>query len=146
MSAERAVTVAELMTAGPHCIGADQTLTRAAERMAALHVRHLPVLAGGELVGMLSERDIALVRAIAPNQMVEMTVEEAMTAVPYCVPPDTALSEVARHLAARKLGSAIVVDRGKILGVFTTTDALQALADLLQDALPHDGAPTTPSR
>jgi acetoin utilization protein AcuB len=130
------LTVAELMTSGPHCIGVDQTLELAAERMAELHVRHLPVLAGGELMGIISERDIALVRSVAPDQIGAMKVEEAMTAVPYCVPPEMPVAEVARHMALRKLGSAIVVQHDKILGVFTTTDALHVLADLLEDGLP----------
>ena len=55
-------------------------------------------------------------------------VETAMTADPYIVTPDTDLAEVAREMAARRCGSAIVVDRSSVVGVFTTVDALLALA------------------
>ncbi len=133
----RAPSVAALMTPAPHCIGADQTLALAAERMSELRVHHLPVLAGGELMGVVSDRDVALVRAVAPDQMGQLRVEEAMTAVPYCVAPGTPVAEVARHMALRKLGSAIVVEQGKILGVFTTTDALRALAEVLEGDFAH---------
>jgi acetoin utilization protein AcuB len=53
-----------------------------------------------------------------------------MSADPYTVPPGTALEEVAAAMAERKLGSAIVVDRGSVIGLFTTVDALRALAAL----------------
>lgn len=125
-------TVAEHMTAAPHCIGLDQPLDLAAERMTQLGVRHMPVLDGGQLVGMLSERDISLLRSAAPERVVELRVEEAMSGVPYCVEPATPLGDVARHMAVRKLGSAVVVEHGRVIGVFTTTDALQVLAALLE--------------
>jgi acetoin utilization protein AcuB len=128
------LTVSDVMTPGPHCIGVDQSLERAAARMAELYVRHLPVLEGGQLVGVVSERDIALIRSVVRGQDDQLTVEEAMTAVPYCVSPDSPVAEVARHMASRKLGSAIVIDQGKIAGVFTTTDALQVLASILDDS------------
>jgi acetoin utilization protein AcuB len=126
-------TVSEAMTPGAHCIGADQVIALAASHMAEWHIRHLPVLEAGQLVGVLSERDIALLRSVVPDQADQMSVEEAMTAVPYCVAPDAPLAEVAHHMALRKLGSAIVVDQGKIAGVFTTTDALELLATMLEN-------------
>ena len=128
------ITVAEHMTATPHCIGLDQSLDLAAERMTQLGVRHLPVLDGGQLVGMLSERDIALLRSVAPEQLLKTTVEEAMSGVPYCVEPTAPLGDVARHMALHKLGSAVVAEHGRVVGVFTTTDALQVLAALLERA------------
>ena len=50
---------------------------------------------------------------------------------PYSVAPDASLREVARTMAERKCGSAIVVEGERVVGVFTTTDALRALATLL---------------
>jgi acetoin utilization protein AcuB len=121
------------MTPAPHCIGLDQSLDLAAERMAQLGVRHLPVLDGGQLVGMLSERDIVFLRSVAPEHVVKLKVEEAMSGVPYCVDPGMPLADVARHMALRKLGSAVVAEHGRVLGVFTTTDALQVLSALLEN-------------
>jgi predicted transcriptional regulator len=59
-------------------------------------------------------------------------VDEAMTDEIYTVDADEALREVAREMAVRKVGSAVVVNhRQQIVGIFTTTDALRALADSL---------------
>jgi len=60
------------------------------------------------------------------------TIEEAMTADPITVPPDAPLEEVAEAMAARKHGSAVVVDRGAVVGIFTTTDAMKALVAVLR--------------
>lgn len=136
------LTVGEAMTPGPHCIGADQSIALAEERMAEWRVRHLPVLEGGQLVGVLSDRDIAFLRDVLPERARAMSVEEAMSAVPYCVERSVPLAEVARHMASRRLGSAIVTDNGRIAGVFTTTDALETLAELLERGA--NKAPLTP--
>ncbi len=125
------VPVSSWMTPSPHCIAMHQNLAYAQKRMAEIGVRHLPVLDGGQLVGVISDRDLGLLGALAPERLDSMRVEEAMSAVPYCVPPETPMRQVARHMATRKVGSAIVVDHGKVLGVFTTTDALSALGKLL---------------
>jgi acetoin utilization protein AcuB len=53
-----------------------------------------------------------------------------MAGEPYTVAPDAPLEEVATRMADRKLGSALVVDRGSVVGLFTTVDALRALAVL----------------
>jgi len=126
------IAVSDAMSKPPRCIGSDQRVNKAIERMRALDIRHLPVLEGGVLVGVLSERDGALALAAAPESVETMLVEEAMSAIPYCVPPNAPLREVAEHMASRKLGCAIVMDDGRILGLVTTTDAMSLLAELLE--------------
>jgi acetoin utilization protein AcuB len=59
-------------------------------------------------------------------------VEEAMTDEPFVVPPDAPLEEVAEVMAARKHGSALVVESTTVVGIFTSTDALRALASLIR--------------
>ena len=49
------------MSAGPHTIGREQSLAAAKQLMHKSHVRHLPVLHGGKLVGVLSERDLDVI-------------------------------------------------------------------------------------
>jgi acetoin utilization protein AcuB len=125
-------TVLDYMTACPHSIGSDQPFARAHEQMRALGVRHLPVLTGGRVVGIVSERDLALVEAMREEIDPErLTVEEAMTPEPYVVEPSAPLAAVAREMAAHRYGAALVVESGRLVGVFTTTDALRALADAL---------------
>ena len=67
------------MTSQPNTIGDDQTLAAARGRMRQWQVRHLPVLHGGNLVGVLSERDITLVESVPGVNPEEVTVREAMT-------------------------------------------------------------------
>jgi CBS domain-containing protein len=125
-------TVADCMTSGPHAIEAKASLSKAVRTMRIKGVRHLPVLDDGELVGVLTERDINLTRAVAQADPADLTVEEAMTPNPYVVSPDTPLSQVASAMAKRKIGSAVVMDGERLAGVFTTTDALHALAMALE--------------
>ena len=112
-------------------IGAEQTLSAAHALMRDNQVRHLPVLHAGKLVGLLSQRDLHLVETLADVNPDEVLVEDAMSADPYTVSPDADLAAVARHMAEHKLGSAVVVQGNKVIGVFTTVDALRALGEAL---------------
>ncbi len=126
-------TVAAWMTAQPHTIGDDQTLASARERMHHHGVRHLPVLHGGHLVGVISTRDVAMVEALPGVDITEVTVDEAMSEEPWTVGSEARLSEVANIMAERRIGTAIIVEgeeQDRVMGVFTTTDALRALAEL----------------
>lgn len=125
--------VSDWMTGQPHTIGEDQSLATARERMHHYGVRHLPVLHGGHLVGVVSSRDIALVEALPGVDLTKVMVEEAMSEEPWTVTADASLSEVAAVMAERRLGTTIVVSAAggdEAVGVFTTTDALRALAEL----------------
>lgn len=128
--------ISKYMTRMPRTIGRDQTLTAAHQMMREHRIRHLPVLAGGRLVGLLSERDLALIETLHSVDPDITLAEEAMTQAPYAVASDTPLDEVAATMAEQRYGSAVVMDHDKIVGVFTTTDALQALVELLR---PHPG-------
>jgi len=61
----------------------------------------------------------------------ELSVDEAMSEDVYAVSPDTPLRIVTAEMAERKLGSAVVVDGEKVIGVFTVTDACRALTLVL---------------
>jgi acetoin utilization protein AcuB len=125
-------TIHQFMTPTPETIQADLTLAQARERMYRLGARHLPVVDGGGLVGILSERDITLAEALR-GDLERLAVREAMTIQPFTCGPDAHLGAVADEMARHKYGAAIVVDREhpvRVVGVFTTVDALRALAQL----------------
>lgn len=125
-------TVANFMTVGPVVIGKDRPLAEAHRMMRERNIRHLPVVDAGTLVGVVSQRDLYLLETLKGVDPATEIVEEAMTHEPFTVSASTPLEEVAAAMAERKYGSAVVVDRGAVIGVFTTVDALRALATLLR--------------
>lgn len=125
-------TVDTYMSPSPHTIGVDQPLSKAHDFLRMHHVRHLPVLDGGRLVGMLTERDLGLVEALPGVDPTEVTVEDAMSSSVYAVAPGASLARVAEEMAEHRYGSAVVMDAGKVIGIFTTVDACRALADTLR--------------
>ena len=128
-------TVQKYMTTSPHTIGSDQTLARAHAVLREHAIRHLPVLRGGKLVGMLTERDLALVEALDGVDANEVTVDDAMSGEVYTVRPDAPLDEVVREMASKKYGSAVVVQNHKVVGIFTAVDVCSAFAELLHGRL-----------
>ncbi|MBL0215305.1 MAG: CBS domain-containing protein [Myxococcales bacterium] len=122
------------MTKAPITIERTTTLGDAHRMMREHRVRHLPVVSDGKLVGLVSQRDLYLLETIAELDLEGISVEEAMTERPYIVTGDTALDEVLEIMTEQKYGSCIVVGRGGIEGIFTTTDACRVLAGFLQRA------------
>jgi acetoin utilization protein AcuB len=120
------------MTRSPLTIGAEQSLAQAHDIMRAHRVRHLPVLHGGKLVGIISQRDLMLIETLPGVSPKEVPVEDAMSTDIYTVAPSTPMAVVASRMADRKLGSAIVRTGDRVVGVFTVTDACRALADLTE--------------
>jgi acetoin utilization protein AcuB len=129
--------VDKYMTPSPHSVGQEQSLAQAHHLMRGHHIRHLPVLHGGKLVGVLSDRDLHLIETLRDVDPEKVTVEEAMSPLVYAVSPRAPLDEVVREMANHKYGCAVVEDGGKLVGVFTTIDAMRAFADLLETRLVH---------
>ena len=129
--ARPALLVRDFMTAAPYTIGRSQTLAEAHEKMRNSGLRHLPVLDGGRLAGILSQRDAYFVETIAGADPEKVAVEEAMSTDVYTAEPDTPLLEVAGAMADHKYGCAVVTHGTHVLGIFTTVDALRALISVV---------------
>jgi acetoin utilization protein AcuB len=122
------LTVRDHMSPSPVTIRDKQTLAEAHDLMRAHSVRHLPVLEGDRLVGLASERDLAMVEDLPGVDPKRTKVEEAMSTDIHPVSPDAPLRLAVAEMAERKLGSAVVVDGGRVIGVFTAVDACRTLA------------------
>ncbi len=120
------------MSRTPVTIGRDQPMSEAHHLMRSHAIRHLPVLHGGQLVGLVSDRDLHLVETLRDVDPQKVTVEEAMSPEPYVVTPEQPIEVVVAAMADRKLGSAVVMRGREVLGIFTTVDALHAFAAVLR--------------
>lgn len=130
-------SIKKYMTTNVQTIGDEQPMSIAHRMMRQDHIRHLPVLHQGKLVGIVTDRDLHLVETLNDVDPTKIAVSEAMTPEPYVVTPDASLDEVVATMAAKKYGSAVVADHGHIVGIFTTVDACSAFADLLTTRLTH---------
>jgi acetoin utilization protein AcuB len=138
----RKVTIAkrpvrDFMSPTPQSIGRDQPLSVAQEWMRESGIRHLPVLEGGKLVGLLSQRDALFVETLRDVDPTKVPVEDAMSSDVYVTSPDASLVDVAATMAEHKYGCAVVMDGAHLAGIFTTVDALNALVRIAGGSLPR---------
>jgi len=133
--------VQEIMTHDPVAIQPQDTLRTAIESMALVGCRRLPVVAEGRLVGIVTTLDIreALNSPIVLRERWQdeelinhATVEACMTPNPITVTPATAVMDAARLMRDRKIGGLPVVEEGRLVGIVTETDLLDALITLLE--------------
>lgn len=124
--------ISRYMTRQPWTIERGATLTAAHELMRSHAIRHLPVMDAGKLVGIVSERDLHLMETLPDADPDEVTVEDAMTETVYVARPSDEVAEVVDRMAARKLGSVVVVQDRRVEGIFTSIDALIVLSSVLR--------------
>lgn len=125
-------SVDQFMTKSPLTVGRTQPMAVAHKFMREHRVRHLPVLEGGRVEGIVSDGDLHLIETLDGVDPERVSVEEAMTSDPYCVTADTSIEQVVRKMAEHKYGCAVVVENSKVVGIFTTVDACRAFAQFLQ--------------
>jgi acetoin utilization protein AcuB len=116
-------------TIGAHAIEAHQPIALAQEIMQEHGLRHLPVLEEDVVVGEVSERDLR-VWGLRPALGETTSIRHIMIEDPFLIDPGAPLQEVATEMAERKIGCAIVVQGGRLVGMFTVSDAMRALARL----------------
>lgn len=135
-------SVAKIMSAAPVVVEPEAPLGKAWRLMGEHRVRHMPVVSADGLVGVISDRDV---REALPSPMSEaeatefaaamdrIAVWEVMTEQVITVTPQTPLVQAVHLLADRKIGCLPVLDAGRLVGIVTETDMLQAFARLLDD-------------
>ncbi len=132
--------VQDVMSTEVVTIGPRQTLAEAHRIMNAEGVRHLPVVEGGRLLGLLTQRDLHLVETLDAVEPDEVLIEEVMVRDVYAVEPDAPLPGVLREMERRRLGSAVVLREQRPVGIFTASDALRALRGVLEEQEERAGA------
>ncbi len=121
--------ISNYMTSHPHTVGADQDLKYAESIMKKYKIRHLPVLKNKELVGILSLRDIRLIQGIDKGYEA-VKVEEACIEDPIRVQHDEDIRKICKQMSKEKIGSVLVMEKKKLVGIFTWIDLLNMVAKL----------------
>lgn len=127
------VTAADVMSENPRTVRVDEAIDEAISALEQLDVRHLPVVNDeGELVGMLSDRDLrALVDELDADTLerrARIPVSDVMSGAVVSIEPDAVLVEIAELLLDHRIGAVPVVDpEHHVIGVVSYVDLLRAL-------------------
>lgn len=132
----KALKVDEFTSPSAYHVFPDSPLDHVIDLMVKEGIRHVPVLKNGsaEVVGIISDRDVNVQKRLYPDR--SLSASDVMKKNPYVVPPETPIEEVAFQMSKNKIGSAIVQSPSKdFLGIFTSTDALNALIEIIRDEI-----------
>jgi acetoin utilization protein AcuB len=134
--------VSEDMTREVVSLRKTDALRLAVELEISRHIRHFPVVdEHGTLVGILTDRDI---KRVLPTPVSHPSAEDyeevldgtevghVMTREPYTVASSTLVAEAVRTMVSQKIGGFPVVDDGRLVGMFTQSDALRGYLTLLE--------------
>ncbi|RJP25287.1 MAG: CBS domain-containing protein [Deltaproteobacteria bacterium] len=133
--------VARRMKRNPVFVDEADSMRRAMDLLKEHGIRHLPVLKDGDrLVGILSERDI---KQASPSPATALEIREIyylldkvkvkqiMTRRPYTVSSSTPIEEAALIIREKRIGCLPVVDNGKLVGILTETDVVDAFIEAM---------------
>ncbi|SRR5690625_1710013 len=128
------VPVNEFTTPDPVTASEDLMIDELRELMTKHGIRHLPIVRDGVVVGVISDRDVRLVSGLSIAEKFQVRAGDLMSPDPVCVCASATLDEVAFVMSEKKVGSVIVNDDdGGFVGIFTTTDALNALIEIVRN-------------
>jgi acetoin utilization protein AcuB len=128
------VLVAEAMTPGPVTVAPEATVAAARSAMRRGRFRHLPVMAGAELVGVVAAGDLQAWPGApleAAESLADRPVTEVMTTGPVTVWPDEPVEVAARLLVEHAIGCLPVVADEGLVGILTESDLFTVLLRLL---------------
>ena len=131
---QRGVVAADLMTEQPASVHEGQTIRQALELLQRLDVRHLPVVSGaGELVGMLSDRDIRSLPLVYEAQSgdhvhLDSPITDVMSSDVLSVDPETPAREIVEIMLDNKIGAVpVITSDGSLVGIVSYVDFLREL-------------------
>jgi acetoin utilization protein AcuB len=129
--------VRDVMRSNVVTVAPDTPLSEAARLMSEYRIRHLPVVAGDRLLGLISDRDLkASAASLAAGHRGtelegldrQLTAADLLRPILFTIPSMAPAEDAARLLAEHRIGSLPVVDGGRFIGIVTDTDLLACLA------------------
>jgi CBS domain-containing protein len=132
------VPVSSIMTKNVIKLCLSDDLTKAEGLFKKNHIRHIPVVTGNTIVGMLSYTDllrISFADAVFDGEEVDVTVynmftvEQVMAKNLVVVTPETTIKEVAKILSVKEFHALPVCEGDLLVGIVTTTDLIKYLLD-----------------
>ena len=145
--------VRELMEREVVTLNAGDRLDLAEDIMQLGRIRHLPVVDGERLVGVLSQRDLLraaissllqLPRREEREWLASVAVSAVMTTNVFSVAPDATVRSAVRVMIDKKIGCLPVVEDGKLVGLLSETDCLRQLAHVFAIAETKAGLTALP--
>jgi acetoin utilization protein AcuB len=135
-------SIGSVMTPFPYVVQVDESVLAARALMVEHAVRHLPVKQGHTLLGVLTDRDLK--RALDPSLGLppreELFVRDVYISDAYVVDVGEPLDDVLDHLSTEHVGSALVTKNGRLVGIFTLSDAARIFCRHLRALFPsHSG-------
>ncbi len=119
--------IREIMTNQVMTVAPDEGLVNASDIFLWTGIRHLPVVAAGRVVGILSHRDLAAFQAhCGDGSWRHAAVEKAMHSPVETAGPDDAVTEAAARMKEHRIGCLPITEYGRLIGLITTTDILTA--------------------
>ncbi|HEU0304956.1 MAG TPA: CBS domain-containing protein [Gaiellaceae bacterium] len=115
-------TVRESMTANPRSIAGDATVVEAAKLMASENVGSLPVVEGGKLVGIVTDRDLVMKVVARGLDAGTVPVSDVYSERPVVATPDEPLDQALHRMAQEQVRRLPVVDEGKLVGILAQAD------------------------
>lgn len=118
------------MTRDVVTVAPSDTVTHALELIRSHNIRHLPVMEGSRLSGVVTDRDLRM--ALGPDaEAARATVADVMSADAITTPPSTPVEDAAELLVEHRIGCLPVLDDGELVGILTESDLLRALVELM---------------
>ena len=100
--------IREVMTASPKTISIDDSVEQASQTMVEYDCRHLPVMDGEKLVGVISDRDISLALSFLGKDPSDLLVRSVFVEHPYTAQSSDTLLKVLNDMVTLHIGSVLV--------------------------------------
>lgn len=136
------MNVEDVMTRDVVTLTPEHTLLDAINLLRSKRIRHLPIVEGQKLVGIVTDRDVkratpsvlaGVTKDDYDNSLLTIKVSQLMTREPTTVLGKSALKNAVEIFINRKVGALPVVDEGHLVGILTEIDILRVAYDLLPE-------------